>query len=68
MKSIHTFLILALLPLCSAFGAASPGARSSGEGETRPNVLLIVGDDIGFGDLGFMGSATHTPTLDELAH
>ena len=73
MKSIHIVLILALFPLCSAFGAASSGAmssgaRSSGEGETRPNVLLIVGDDIGFGDLGFMGSATHTPTLDDLAH
>jgi len=32
----------------------------------RPNILLIVGDDIGFGDLGISGSATRTPNLDRL--
>jgi arylsulfatase len=46
----------------------SPGGQVAAEEQaSRPNVLLIVGDDIGFGDLGFMGSATHTPTLDSLA-
>lgn len=33
----------------------------------RPNILLIVGDDIGFGDLGVFGSTTRTPNLDRLA-
>jgi arylsulfatase len=33
----------------------------------KPNVLLIVGDDIGFGDLGISGSMTQTPNLDALA-
>ena len=32
-----------------------------------PNILLIVGDDIGFGDLGISGSVTQTPNLDRLA-
>ncbi len=32
-----------------------------------PNILLIVGDDIGFGDLGMSGSVTKTPNLDRLA-
>ena len=33
-----------------------------------PNVLLIVGDDQGWGDYGFMGHATiQTPHLDKLA-
>jgi len=32
-----------------------------------PNILLIVGDDIGFGDLGISGSVTNTPNLDRLA-
>ena len=36
-------------------------------GTRRPNILLIVGDDIGFGDLGIFGSATRTPNLDRLA-
>lgn len=33
----------------------------------RTNVLLIVGDDIGFGDLGISGAITKTPNLDRLA-
>ncbi|MAH65624.1 MAG: hypothetical protein CMJ27_04425 [Phycisphaerae bacterium] len=33
----------------------------------RPNILFIVGDDIGFGDLGISGSVTRTPNLDRLA-
>jgi len=33
----------------------------------RPNVLLIVGDDMAFGDIGAFGSEIETPTLDYLA-
>jgi arylsulfatase A-like enzyme len=35
--------------------------------QKRPNILLIVGDDIGFGDLGISGSVVRTPNLDRLA-
>ena len=33
----------------------------------RPNVILIMGDDIGFSDLGCFGSEIETPNLDRLA-
>ena len=33
----------------------------------RPNVVLILADDLGWKDLGFMGAATKTPNLDRLA-
>lgn len=33
----------------------------------RPNILLILADDIGFSDLGFMGGEMRTPNLDSLA-
>ena len=33
----------------------------------RPNVLLILGDDMGFSDLGCMGGEAETPNLDSLA-
>lgn len=40
---------------------------ASAETAKKPNILLLVGDDIGFGDLGISGSVTRTPNLDRLA-
>jgi arylsulfatase A-like enzyme len=36
-------------------------------GASRPNILLIMGDDIGYSDLGCMGGEIQTPNLDSLA-
>jgi arylsulfatase len=33
----------------------------------RPNVILIMGDDMGISDLGCYGSEIETPVLDQLA-
>jgi arylsulfatase len=33
----------------------------------RPNILVIVADDLGFSDLGAFGGEIHTPNLDRLA-
>ena len=33
----------------------------------RPNIVLILADDMGYSDLGCMGSEIHTPNLDSLA-
>ena len=35
---------------------------------TRPNILLIMVDDMGFSDIGAFGSEIQTPNLDQLAH
>lgn len=35
--------------------------------DTRPNVLLIIADDLGFTDIGAFGSEIPTPNLDALA-
>jgi arylsulfatase len=35
--------------------------------DPRPNILLIMADDLGFSDLGSYGGEIETPTLDELA-
>ena len=51
-------LVLAALFLPSAAPAAEPG---------KPNVLLIVADDLGFSDLGCYGGEIATPNLDALA-
>lgn len=44
--------------------AASQGPISTG---SRPNILLIVADDLGYTDLGAFGGEINTPTLDRLA-
>jgi len=41
--------------------------HKSGEVNNRPNILLIMIDDMGFSDLGFMGSLIETPNIDKLA-
>ena len=35
--------------------------------DDRPNIVLIIGDDIGFADIGCFGAEIDTPNLDKLA-
>lgn len=43
------------------------GAALAAAGANRPNIVLIVADDMGFSDLGCYGSEISTPNLDLLA-
>lgn len=47
-----------------AAGLAATGSASA----TPPNIILIMVDDMGFSDLGYMGGEIETPHLDQLAH
>ena len=55
-----TLAITLLLTATGCGGESSPG-------EKRPNVVLIMADDMGFSDLGSYGSSIRTPHLDSLA-
>ncbi len=65
MRSIPSILSLFFLWIGST-GIISVGI-SVAEAATRPNVLVILADDLGFSDLGCYGSEIHTPNLDGLA-
>lgn len=52
----------ALLPTILGAPAAAVAA-----GDDRPNVVVIVLDDVGFSDLGAFGSEIRTPAIDALA-
>ena len=58
------FFVLALATIIEA----TPEVARAQKPAARPNILLIVGDDIGFGDLGISGSVTRTPNLERLAN
>lgn len=47
--------------------AAGSLALGRAAGPERPNIILILADDMGFSDLGCYGSEIHTPNLDRLA-
>ena len=63
-------LMLNILPiaLLAAAVLGQPASAADANQQDRPNVLLLVGDDISFGDLGISGGVSKTPALDRLAN
>ena len=63
-----TLIALIALAACSEQDqASSTHEQESSPRQDRPNILLIVADDLGYTDLGVFGSEIETPNLDALA-
>ncbi|GAA5480596.1 arylsulfatase [Haloferula helveola] len=56
-----------MLRLIALLSLASLALPTSAEEAKRPNIVIIMVDDMGFSDLGCYGSETETPHLDKLA-
>lgn len=60
MKKILFPFILLLCCLIYPF-------RSNCQNTEKPNIIIILADDLGWGDVGFHGSEIRTPHIDQLA-
>lgn len=64
MKTLPLLLATLWAP---ALALAAPATPSASAPAKRPNILLIVADDLGYTDLGSFGAEISTPNLDALA-
>jgi hypothetical protein len=61
MKSTITINVLLLLLLIIS------SCRATEDTEQKPNVIVIIADDLGWADIGYNNPRVYTPNLDKLA-
>ncbi len=63
---LFAFASVLMAPLTAAASADDASASSLATSQ-RPNIVLVLADDLGFSDLGSYGSEINTPNLDAIA-
>jgi arylsulfatase A-like enzyme len=65
MKILISLIIGLFLIAC--IGCSNPANKEKETNAIKPNILLIVADDMGWADVGYHGSLIRTPQIDRLA-
>lgn len=68
IREIRTTMYRKLLLLGAASLLTLSGFRKNSTEAKRPNIIVILADDLGFSDLGCYGGEIHTPNIDYLAY
>ena len=64
MKNRHIYFFLFIFMFSISFSGCK---NESAVKDERPNIVIILADDMGYSDVGAFGGEIHTPALDNLA-
>jgi arylsulfatase len=67
MRSHRNLILSTALLIPVLLGALCASALAQQSADRRPNIVLIVTDDMGFADIGSFGGEIATPNIDSLA-
>jgi len=67
ITKVFIFALLVIFMSCKSDKKEVAEQNESTEGIKKPNILLIVADDMGYSDIGPFGGEINTPTLGKLA-